>query len=52
MGGGLRIYAMRGGEAFSSDDLVNTLDDADAGQVATVAEQEAYWNEWWGGSTA
>lgn len=46
MGGGERIYVLRAGRAATSNDLVDTLADAAQDQLATIAEQEAYRDEW------
>jgi hypothetical protein len=41
MGGGLKVYVLRSGQ-HDRPDLVGTLDDAPAGQIATVDEQQAF----------
>src|SRR4051794_34687740 len=43
MGGGERIYVLRRGMPAKLDDLVDTLAAADPSQLATVEEQEQYW---------
>lgn len=48
MGGGWRIYVMHPGKGAGLSDLVDTLDEAPADQLATVEEQEAYWEAWLG----
>lgn len=46
MGGGERIYVLRRGMPAKLDDLVDTLAAADPSQLATVEEQEQYWEDW------
>ncbi|WP_236790575.1 hypothetical protein [Amycolatopsis sp. GM8] len=46
MGGGLRIYVLRPGRRATIDDLVDTLADAPVDQLATVDEQQAFWEAW------
>ncbi|MCG3749681.1 hypothetical protein [Amycolatopsis sp. Poz14] len=46
MGGGWRIYVMRQGQGAGFADLVDTFDEAPVDQLATVEEQEAYWEAW------
>lgn len=46
MGGGLRVYVLCLGQRARPDDLVETLDDAPSGQIATVDEQRAFAEAW------
>jgi hypothetical protein len=45
-GGGERVYICRPGLPARSEDLVDTLASAEPEALATVAEQEEYWNRW------
>lgn len=49
MGGGRRIYVMTMGRPADAADLVDTLAEADPSQLATVEEQERYFDEWFNG---
>jgi hypothetical protein len=46
MGGGMRVYVLRPGRGARLEDLVETLDDAPPGQIATVDEQRARAEAW------
>jgi len=46
MGGGMGVYVMRPGRAARREDLVDTLGDAPADQMATVDEQRAFFDAW------
>jgi len=46
MGGGMRVYVIRPGRPARLEDLVETLDDAPPGQMATVSEQRAFFEAW------
>ena len=46
MGGGAQVYVIRPGLRARSEDLVETLDDAPLDQMATVAEQQAFFDAW------
>jgi hypothetical protein len=46
MGGGMKVYVMRPGLPGRLD-LVETLDDAPPDQMATVDEQQAFFEAWW-----
>jgi hypothetical protein len=45
MGGGMQVYVLRPAQK-DRPDLVGTLDDAPAGQIATVSEQLASAEAW------
>jgi len=42
----LRIYVMQPGRSASTEDLVETLDDAPPDQIATIDEQRAFAEAW------
>jgi hypothetical protein len=46
MGGGTKVYVMRPGLPARPEDLVEALDDAPLDQMATVAEQQAFFDAW------
>jgi hypothetical protein len=46
MGGGMQVYVMRAGRRARREDLVETLDNASADQLATVDEQRAFAEAW------
>jgi hypothetical protein len=48
MGGGFRVYVLRMGQSARSEDLVDTFGRADPSFLATVAEQQEYWQRWLG----
>jgi hypothetical protein len=47
MGGGMQVYVIHPGLGARQEDLVQTLDDAAPGQIATVDEQRAFFEAWW-----
>jgi hypothetical protein len=46
MGGGTQVYVIRPGLPARPEDLVETLDHAPLDQMATVAEQQAFFDAW------
>jgi hypothetical protein len=46
MGGGMQVYVLRPGLPARLEDLVETLDDAPPGQIATVDEQRVFAEAW------
>jgi hypothetical protein len=46
MGGGMGVYVMRPGLTVRLEYMVQTLDDAPPDQLATVAEQQAFFTAW------
>lgn len=46
MAGGMQVYVMRAGRRARREDLVETLDNASADQLATVDEQRAFAEAW------
>ncbi|RBM18126.1 hypothetical protein DI005_20245 [Prauserella sp. PE36] len=46
MGGGELIYVLRLGRQATTDDLVDTFQDAEVDQLATVRDQYEYWRAW------
>jgi hypothetical protein len=46
MGGGMQVYVLRPGRGARLEDLVGTLDDAPPDQMATVDEQQAFFDAW------
>lgn len=46
MGGGERVYVLRPRQQAKREDLVDTLEPADAHRLATVDEQAEYFDSW------
>ena len=46
MGGGEKVYILRSGEQTRLEDLVDTIASADPSIIATVDQQEEYWESW------